>query len=334
METNKNSFDDNQNGESINDSSTFYMNFNGLNISLDILEKQSYSNLTVFPIKSDYFAKKDFITLKKAYEMGLVEIKELEHSQVDTIFCKNDAVVPLLLIDGDEIIGAMQNRIINDSMLVPANSHMNIPVSCTEHGRWRYESDKRDFSPSLFSLDFSSRRHKSRAAHENRDYQCEVWDSISELEGRHSFRSKTSALKDNYEHSKVSQDDYLKNYEIKKGQNGAIFFINGVFKGFELFYNHSIYKEYHEKTFRSYIIEAIASSKSNKEIDEGLYNREINSALNDISSAVFEKHNTLGLGYNYKFGTESSSGSGLVFEDELIHMTYFKDDSNKNYIII
>ena len=312
-----------------NSKNTIFMNFNGLNISLELMEKQSYKNFEIVPIKTDYFAKKDFLTLKKGIEMGLVSIKEMEHEEVNTVICKNDAVVPLLLIDGDEIIGAKQNRIMNESLLIPSKSVRNIPVSCTEHGRWRFKDNEYvDFRASDYSLNFDTRRVKAMARNASRDYQSDVWNHIDKLESRHSFRSSTSALNDNYKHSKLTQDDYLNNLNIADGQNGVICFINGELKGIELFYNHSIYKEYHEKTLRSYIIEAIADG-GDKTIDDELLIRVLNAEFNDISSSAFEEYETVGLGINVKLGNEDSYGSGLIFEDELIHMTYFKGDKDK-----
>ena len=84
-----------------------FIDINGTKISFELLESQKYKNVEVIPIKSDSFGTKDFITLKKGYEMNLVEINELENSSVNCVLCKNDAVVPLLLIDSDEITGAM-----------------------------------------------------------------------------------------------------------------------------------------------------------------------------------------------------------------------------------
>ena len=258
-----------ENSESIEDLNKIeniaFIDVNGTKIAIELLDSQKYENVEAIPIKSDYFGKKDFLTLKKGYEMNLVEIKELEHSTVNTVSCKNDSVTPLILIDGDEITGAMQNRIINDTLLIPAKSTINIPVSCTEHGRWHTKgegAESRTFKPSLYSANHSTRSRKSRASYEERDYQGEVWDSISEFESRSNFKSMTSALNDSYENLKDKQNDYLSKFHIEDGQNGVIFIVNGEVKGLELFYNHSIYKQYHEKLCRSYIIEAIVEKKS------------------------------------------------------------------------
>ena len=301
-----------------------FIDINGTKISIELLESQKYENVEAIPIKSDFFGKKDFLTLKKGYEMNLVEIKELEHSTVNTVSCKNDSVTPLILIDGDEITGAMQNRIINDTLLIPAKSTINIPVSCTEHGRWHTKgegAESRTFKPSLYSANHSTRSRKSRASYEERDYQGEVWDSISEFESRSNFKSMTSALNNSYENLKDKQNDYLSKFHIEDGQNGVIFIVNGEVKGLELFYNHSIYKEYHEKLCRSYIIEAIVEKKSVDNIDR----LKLMKVLENISQSEFKSKKSIGLGDNLKFSNDFGSGSGLVWEDELIHMTFFKD---------
>ncbi len=44
---------------------------------------------------------------------------------------------PVLLLDGEELVGAKQNRILNLTVLVPAHQTIVIPVSCVEAGRWR-----------------------------------------------------------------------------------------------------------------------------------------------------------------------------------------------------
>ena len=301
-----------------------FIDINGTKISIELLDSQKYENVEAIPIKSDFFGKKDFLTLKKGYEMNLVEIKELEHSTVNTVSCKNDSVTPLILIDGDEITGAMQNRIINDTLLIPAKSTINIPVSCTEHGRWHTKgegAESRTFKPSLYSANHSTRSRKSRASYEERDYQGEVWDSISEFESRSNFKSMTSALNDSYENLKDKQNDYLSKFHIEDGQNGVIFIVNGEVKGLEFFYNHSIYKQYHEKLCRSYIIEAIVEKKSVDDIDR----LELMKVLENISQSEFKSKKSIGLGDNLKFSNDFGSGSGLVWEDELIHMTFFKD---------
>lgn len=64
--------------------------------------------------------------------MGLVIVKECEPESVGELMVTTNAVTPLLLIDGEEIIGAKQKGIINKSTIIPAKTTIKISVSCTE----------------------------------------------------------------------------------------------------------------------------------------------------------------------------------------------------------
>ena len=44
----------------------------------------------------------------------------------------NGADRPVLLLDGEELVGAKQNRVLNTSVLVAKGARLDIPVSCVE----------------------------------------------------------------------------------------------------------------------------------------------------------------------------------------------------------
>ena len=54
----------------------------------------------------------------------------------------NDCDERVLLLDGEELIGAKQNRIVNATFLIAGQTEIIIPVSCVEQGRWSYRSSK------------------------------------------------------------------------------------------------------------------------------------------------------------------------------------------------
>jgi hypothetical protein len=56
-------------------------------------------------------------------------------------------VPTVLLLDGEELIGAKQNRVLNTTVLVAAHSRLTIPVSCVEQDRWAYKTARTGAPP-------------------------------------------------------------------------------------------------------------------------------------------------------------------------------------------
>ena len=80
-------------------------------------------------------------TLKDAVGAGVARVTEIsEGGSVPELLVVNDGPRPVLLVDGEELVGARQNRIVNITLLVPAHGKLHIPVSCVEAGRWSYRA--------------------------------------------------------------------------------------------------------------------------------------------------------------------------------------------------
>ena len=75
-------------------------------------------------------------TLAAAIAAGHVTITELPDPSVPTLQLLNRSSLAILLIDGDEVTGGQQNRVVNTTLLVPPKTAFALPVSCVEHGRW------------------------------------------------------------------------------------------------------------------------------------------------------------------------------------------------------
>ena len=52
----------------------------------------------------------------------------------------NHSETPVLIVDGEELVGAKQNRAVNTTILIAAGAETIIPVSCVEQGRWTYKT--------------------------------------------------------------------------------------------------------------------------------------------------------------------------------------------------
>ena len=93
-----------------------------------------------------------YITLDEALPRGLTISETSDAGSVPELAVINPLDDTVLLYDGEELVGAKQNRILNVSVLVGAGAKLPIPVSCVEQGRWNRSS-----------VDFDSAAHISHS---------------------------------------------------------------------------------------------------------------------------------------------------------------------------
>lgn len=298
-------------------------------IEIELLTPQSHENVAIIPLKSEKNYT-DLLTLKKGLELGLVEVKECETSTVNTLIVKNNSVTPLILIDGEEVVGGDQNRIVNATTIVAPRSQHKISVSCTERGRWRYKSE---FKSSTHIANYRTRREKMHAVRNGAPVQSAVWSSIDSLEERHAFSSPTSAMSESYENAKVDLEEIMEAFKIVDGQNGVLIIVNGEIKGFELFLNSEIYKAFHEKILKSYLIDS--------EVENTTFTINTDAAkllIDSVMAGEFEEKSSSGLEKSYEFENEDGLGKAYMYDDALVHFSYFskldeeKDSEKANHV--
>jgi hypothetical protein len=169
--------------------------------SVQIGQTQHYRNIAVIPLLGADGAFQ-YRTLGEALASSDIDVTEVSASgSVPELLVTNRGSAPVLLIDGEELAGAKQNRVLNTSILLAAGSETRIPVSCTEQGRWCYSSPA--FTDSGNIMAHKVRAMKSRSvSHSLEEFanyhsdQGEVWNGIDELQAKAACHSPTSAMKD------------------------------------------------------------------------------------------------------------------------------------------
>lgn len=279
---------------------------------LSLAERQNYENMTVVPILSDTNTPFDVLDLKEGLKMGLVKIEECDNSNIEQVKLKNNSISPLILLDGEEIAGSLQNRIISQTMIIAPKSEIKIPVNCSEKGRNTYKSE---FHYSNYMANSNTR--KKKVYNKNKLRQNVVWSSIDDLEKDKNTCSKTNALRDSYEKNKYDIDSYLKHFKMENNQIGVICIVENKV-GLEIFNNHSLYEKYNEMLLRSYIIDSSNKEKIN------ISNKELENILDSINDDSFIKKEAVGLGKYYKISNSYGNGHILIYENNMVHANFFK----------
>jgi hypothetical protein len=128
-------------------------------------------------------------------------VEELPSPDVNRVLVHNLSPLPLLVLGGELLVGARQNRIANASALVAAGSTHTLAVSCVQQGRWAEGAMGRRFSTAPVvaphtlrsrTLARSSRARRARGHHDGG--QGEVWAEVAQTLSECGADSPTSDL--------------------------------------------------------------------------------------------------------------------------------------------
>jgi hypothetical protein len=289
-------------------------------------EIQTHQNLGIVPLLLPGNGGPEYLTLKEALERGALTVTEVsEGGNVPELKVINKGDMAVLLLDGEELTGAKQNRVLNTTILIGAHMETVIPVSCTEHGRWRYTS--REFEDSDLIMYSKVRRQKAQDVMTNLrqsvgfvSNQGAVWEGVAELRSEARVAAPTGAMKDVFEGKAEDLDAYIGAIPLVPDQRGMMVFINGTIVGFDVLSRPQAYANLHKKLLKSYAMEALLDQK--KESTDPTTDA-AQHFLQAITASEEKKYRSTGLGWDYRFEAQGKVGSALVNDDTVIHMAFF-----------
>jgi len=294
---------------------------------LKVGRKQSHRNLAVFPLLSGYTTALDYTTLDEALGGGLIEVTEVSQGgAVPELKVVNRSPKMVLILDGEELVGAKQNRIVNTTILIQAQSTTAIPVSCVEQGRWHYRSpsftsEERLMSPALRAMKAEQVRRSVCDTGTFRSDQGRIWEEIFEKADRLEAESPTMAMADIYEKERSSLSDYGKHFRPVEMQVGAVLLINGKVVGLDSFGKPGTLVQVFRKLVESYALDAVDWSEPGHE--ERHSGAEVRTFLEAARTSSVETHSSVGLGTDCRMGSERLAGFALVHEEQVLHLSVF-----------
>jgi len=88
-------------------------------LNIELGKPQGYKNMGVIPLSTSINHDPEYITLKEALEKNQLTVKEVSHGgSVPELKVINNAEIHILLLDGEELVGAKQNRVLNTTILL------------------------------------------------------------------------------------------------------------------------------------------------------------------------------------------------------------------------
>lgn len=261
-----------------------------------------------------------YIALDEALALGLRVTEVDAAGDVPELRVVNVSGERVLLYDGEELIGAKQNRILNVSVLVEAGADLAIPVSCVEQGRWRSESEV--FVGASHASHPELRRRKAErlaaAPLARGAAQGEVWDEVADKASRLGVRSSTGAHADAYAQRRVDLDALAAAFPLRGGQCGAVLGLAGAPVCLDLVSRPEAFARLYPKLLAGYLLDAIEHLDAPEAADAAL-GRFVDAAF----AAEVRRGPAVGLGADLRLGGATLVGSGLELDGELIQLSAY-----------
>ena len=204
----------------------------------------------------------DWMTLDEALAAKSLVVEEIsQQGSVPEIAARSTAEKHILIIDGEEFIGAKQNRILNITVLLAPKAVTRLPVSCVEAGRWQMRSARFGSGGKMAFHDLRKAKARSvtrsmRSGRAHTSNQGEVWERVSDKLAEMCCASPTSSMEDAYKRHEQTAEAFVEAFAPEPGQVGHIVFIHGVVEGFDILRTPQLYAKYHRKLVSGYSLRA------------------------------------------------------------------------------
>ena len=291
---------------------------------LTLGEPQVFQNLAVFPLLAASDTRADYVTLAEALKGGATRVTEVSATgAVPELLLDNASPNRVLLLDGDELVGAKQNRVLNITILVGAHQKVVIPVSCVEHGRWHARSTEfRSEDRMMFSRGRAAKMAQvSRSMRETgtrRSDQGAIWEEVGAKAAAFQAAAPTGAMSDVYEHVAEDTRSFRAAFQARPRQVGGLFAIDGRPVGLELFDASATLGSTLPRLVESYALDAIERPRSASPVPDAA---SASAFLSRAATARAEVAKAVGEGEDVRLEATGLVGEALVADSRIVHLS-------------
>ncbi len=294
--------------------------------NLEIGKPKKHGGLCVYPLLGADLGRTAYTLLEEALAAGTVTIKEESiGGSVPTLTLTNTGGECVFLLDGEELLGAKQNRIVNTSVLAGPHCTLALPVTCVEAGRWR--QDTAQFSSGGSHYNARGRQRKvaevsaslARSGRPLSD-QSRVWSDISGKLARLAVPSPTAALHDITERYGADLGAYADALsEAVPGQIGAVFALGREIVGADVFDRPRTLAGLLPKLAASYALDALEETSTDAPPPALV----VAAWLASAARADARVHPAVGLGRDLRLSGPKLSGAALEYAGVAAHQSLF-----------
>lgn len=263
-----------------------------------------------------------YVTLDEALPRGLSVTETSTAGSVPELALVNPLDENVLLYDGEELVGAKQNRILNVTVLIAGKSTATIPVSCVEEGRWRNVSASFLTAPHNAHPELRRRKAEALAAQPlaRGVAQGEVWDHVRDKAARMGVHSPTQANADVFDRHRRGIQALEDAFPAKPGQCGAVLAL-GDMLCLDYVSRPDAFAGLWPKLRAGYLLDALERLDGQPTPAD-----RVRVFVDDVAGASVTKGPSVGLGEDVRLRGAHVIGSGLELDGELLQFCAFTSE--------
>jgi hypothetical protein len=317
----------------------------------------------LLPVDGNMKRQTGYLPLEEALRRKLLAISEQTQAQVPELLATSTAETPVILVGGEQVVGGLQNRVFNTTILVAAKSELRIPVTCVEAGRWHesYENYEDYQAPATSTgADGDQTQQPAAARPARRAFAAEeaaysklrkmhaesvtaslsagaghfsdqsaVWGEVHARMASSAAYSPSGAMHALYrtpERAKKLKET-MDGLRRPEGALGFVATLGSDVLGAEIFTDEALADAYWEKLARTYAVEALDASESTAEAAAETPGEVATAGeaglLEQALGAEIQVHPSPGLGVDARLVGSHISGAGLVYDGSVVHLSLF-----------
>jgi hypothetical protein len=285
--------------------------------------------LALYPLFADAAPAPVYLPGPLAAAAGTLRVNERESGpEVPELSVANAGPLPLLLVEGETLLGGWQDRTLNVSIILAAGATAAVPVSCVERGRWGGAYDGARPAPALAPTALRARKQRSVAASVlggsigRQADQGDVWRAVDEYADRFAADAPTAALGDVQRARQGDLDAAVVGARPLPGQRGVAVAVGDSLRSVDLFDRPDTLEPYWESLVRGHALDAVDCQPESPPGHQSVVE-----AFERLRRARTRTVDGVGLGEEIHAQAEGLSAGALVWEGAVVHLALFLHDA-------
>ena len=292
------------------------------NFNFEVGEPKQKNNIVVFFLSSKEHTNYDLLSFPYAMKNNLAEVKEVnEKGSIGNLKLSNKSDKKLLVLGSEILLGnkLKQDRVVDETVIVPENSTTTLRVSCCEKNRWSPAvSENISLSETLL---FSKARTNNADDVYNSKYnkadQFRVWEDIDEKFEENETRSFTNSIEEIYKKRRNNVEEIVKYFSPGEDDIGVVIGIGSRLVSIDVFSSHKHLTDYLPRLIRSVALDSFKKTG----YKTFLKTKDVYKFLRMVEHSDKRIYNckTESLGDYLRFNDRFVAGAVLTLEQKTIH---------------